>query len=124
APDRNELCLDCFDELVTTCAECLDDIMQEDAVIVDGDAYCDDCAHRRGTGCTCHLRREQARAEAEAASDPFRDHYVADDGGSDGYTVAERENQERIEAAVAAVDTCDRCREQEGQITLPLAWGL
>lgn len=121
APDRrNDLCPDCFDELVTACAGCGDAIMQEDAVIVDGDDYCDDCAPA-AAGCTCHLRQAQARAEAEAASDPFRGHYVADDGGPDGYTVAEKENQERIDAAVAAVDPCDWCREQEGQLTFELA---
>ena len=35
--------------------------------------------------------------------------------------IAEKENQERIEAAVAAVDPCDWCREQEGQLILELA---
>lgn len=120
APDGNVYCAGCRDGLVTECDVCGDEVMH--------DEVCPDCTDDTAgapVACTCARNREAARAEAIAARDPLLarvgpEHRAEIFNAPADYarTVAEREDEQRIEAAVAAVPPCDSCLEQAGQLTL------
>lgn len=128
APDGNVYCAECRDDLVTECDGCGDEVMHDEVCpdCATGDTASDPVTSSKDPGaCTCARNREAARAEAIAARDPLlarvgSDHRAEVFNAPADYarTVAELEDEQRIEAAVAAVPPCDSCLEQAGQLTL------